>query len=114
MQLGVHLPHIGRKASADSLRRCAIQAEELGVTQANIDSMKTSTDPDVRRLVGAEPGLGKALGLDEEWAYRAIKVAGNYGESFDRNLGKGSPIGLERGLNDLWTRGGMMYAMPLR
>jgi general L-amino acid transport system substrate-binding protein len=91
-----------------------IQAEELGVTQANIDASRESKDPDMRRLLGSEPGLGKALGLQEDWAYRAIKAVGNYGESFDRNLGKGSPIGLDRGLNDLWTRGGLMYAIPMR
>ncbi len=91
-----------------------IQAEELGVTAANVDAMRASTDPDVRRLLGTEPGLGKALGLDEGWASAAIKASGNYGESFDRNLGRGSRIGLERGLNDLWTRGGLMYALPLR
>jgi general L-amino acid transport system substrate-binding protein len=91
-----------------------IQAEELSVTQSDLDEKRSSTDPDIRRLLGTEPGLGKALGLDEAWAYRAIRAVGNYGESFDRNLGKGSPIGLERGLNDLWTRGGLMYAIPLR
>jgi len=91
-----------------------IQAEELGVTQANLDERRNSNDPEIRRLLGVEPGLGKALGLDEAWAYRALKASGNYGESFDRNLGKGSPIGLERGLNDLWTRGGLMYALPMR
>lgn len=91
-----------------------IAAEELGVTAANVDAMGSSADPDVRRLLGVEPGLGKALGLDETWAARAIKASGNYGESFDRNLGQGSPIKLERGLNDLWTRGGLMYALPLR
>lgn len=91
-----------------------IQAEELGVTQASLDEQRNSNDPDIRRLLGVEPGLGKALGLDEAWAYRALKASGNYGESFDRNLGKGSPIGLERGLNDLWTRGGLMYALPMR
>ncbi len=91
-----------------------IQAEELGITRANIDEQRGGTDPDMRRLLGAEAGLGKALGLDEDWAYRALKAVGNYGESFDRNLGKGSPIRLERGLNDLWTKGGLMYAIPLR
>ena len=91
-----------------------IQAEELGVTRANAEAMRTSTDPDIRRLLGVEPGLGKALGLDEEWAYRALRAVGNYGESFDRNLGAGSPIKLERGMNALWTKGGLMYALPLR
>lgn len=83
-----------------------IQAEELGITQANIDEKRAGTDPDIRRLLGAEPGLGKALGLDEDWAYRALKAVGNYGESFERNLGKRGPLGLERGLNDRWTAAG--------
>jgi general L-amino acid transport system substrate-binding protein len=91
-----------------------IAAEELGVTAANIDEMRKGADPDIKRLLGAEPGLGKALGLDEAWAYNAIKASGNYGESFERNLGKASPVKLDRGLNDLWTRGGLMYAIPLR
>ena len=91
-----------------------VQAEELGITQANVDAMRDSKDPDIRRLLGTEPGLGKALGLGGDWAYRAIKAVGNYGEMFDRHLGKGSRIGLDRGLNDLWTRGGLMYAIPLR
>ena len=91
-----------------------IAAEELGVTAANLDDMRKSADPDIRRLLGTEPGLGKALGLDEAWGYNAVKAAGNYGESFERNLGKASPIKLDRGLNDLWTRGGLMYAIPLR
>lgn len=91
-----------------------IQAEELGVTQANLDERRDSKDPDMRRMLGSEPGLEKGIGLDPAWAYRAIKAVGNYGESFERNLGKGGPVGLERGLNDLWTRGGLMYALPLR
>ena len=91
-----------------------IAAEELGVTRANAEERRAATDPDTRRLLGVEPGLGKALGLDEEWAFRALRAVGNYGESFDRHLGKGSPIGLERGLNDLWTKGGLMYPLPLR
>ncbi|HEY0522775.1 MAG TPA: amino acid ABC transporter substrate-binding protein, partial [Stellaceae bacterium] len=68
----------------------------------------------IKRLLGATPGMGKALGLDEKWAYNAVKAVGNYGEIFDRNVGKDSPLKLERGLNDLWTRGGLMYAMPVR
>ena len=91
-----------------------IAAEELGVTRANLEQMRDSTDPDIRRLLGTEPGLGKALGLGPGWAYDAIKASGNYGESFDRNLGAGSRIGLDRGLNGLWTNGGLMYALPLR
>ncbi len=91
-----------------------IAAKELGVTPPNLDAMKRGTDPDIRRLLGAKPGLGKAFGLDGVWAERTLQVAGSYGESFERNLGKGSPIGLERGLNDLWTRGGLIYALPQR
>ena len=65
-------------------------------------------------MLGVTPGMGKALGLDEKWAYNAIKAVGNYGEIFDRNLGAGSPLKLERGLNNLWTKGGLIYAMPIR
>ncbi|MGI3776579.1 MAG: amino acid ABC transporter substrate-binding protein [Janthinobacterium lividum] len=91
-----------------------VAAEELGVTQANVEQMHDSKDPDIRRLLGVEPGLGKSVGLDDAWAANAIKAVGNYGEMFDRNLGKGSDIALPRGLNDLWTKGGLMYAEPLR
>ncbi|PHK95848.1 amino acid ABC transporter substrate-binding protein [Pseudoroseomonas rhizosphaerae] len=91
-----------------------IEAEELGVGRANAEAMRGAQDPNVQRLLGVTPGFGKALGLPEDWAYQAIRQVGNYGEVFERNLGKGSPIGLERGLNDLWTRGGLMYALPLR
>jgi general L-amino acid transport system substrate-binding protein len=94
--------------------RLMIEAEEVGLTQANVDQMRSSQDPNVQRILGVSPGFGKALGLDEAWAYNVVKQVGNYGEVFDRTLGKGSPIGLERGLNDLWTRGGLMYALPLR
>jgi general L-amino acid transport system substrate-binding protein len=92
-----------------------VAAEEYGVTQANAGEMAASSkDPDIRRMLGAEPGLGKALGLNEDWALRAIQAGGNYGETFERNLGRGSRIGLDRGLNDLWSHGGLMYALPLR
>ena len=91
-----------------------IEAEELGVTAANAERMRESTDPNIQRLLGVSQGFGKALSLQEDWALRAIRAVGNYGEMFERNLGKGSPIGLQRGLNDLWTRGGLMYALPLR
>ena len=73
-----------------------------------------SEDPDVKRMLGATPGMGKALGLDEKWAYNAIKAVGNYGEIFERNVGAQSPLKLDRGLNDLWTHGGLIYAMPIR
>ena len=91
-----------------------IEAEEKGITAKNLDEMLKSEDPEVKRLLGATPGMGKALGLDEKWAYNGIKSVGNYGEIFDRNVGKDSPLKLERGLNALWKQGGLMYAMPIR
>ncbi|WP_309139466.1 amino acid ABC transporter substrate-binding protein [Siccirubricoccus sp. G192] len=94
--------------------RAMIEAEEVGITRANVDEMRRSQDPNIQRILGVTPGFGKALGLDEAWAFNLLKQVGNYGEVFDRTLGQGSPIGLERGLNDLWTRGGLMYALPLR
>src|SRR4030043_128070 len=91
-----------------------IEAEELGITSKNVDEMLKSTDPQIQRFLGVSPGMGKALGLDEKWAYNIVKQVGNYGEVFDRNVGPKTPLKLERGLNDLWTRGGLMYAIPFR
>ncbi|MBV9827972.1 MAG: amino acid ABC transporter substrate-binding protein [Alphaproteobacteria bacterium] len=91
-----------------------IQAEEKGITSKNVDDQLKSEDPDVKRMLGVTPGMGKSLGLDEKWAYNEIKMVGNYGEIFDRNVGQGSPLKLDRGKNDLWTKGGLMYAMPIR
>jgi len=91
-----------------------IDAEEKGVTSKNVDQMLTSDDPEVKRMLGATPGMGKSLHLDEKWAYNAIKQVGNYGEIFDRNVGKGSRLKLDRGLNALWSNEGLMYAMPIR
>jgi general L-amino acid transport system substrate-binding protein len=91
-----------------------IEAEELGVSQKTVIEMVRSNNPSIQRMLGVQAGFGKALGLEEGWAYNIIKQVGNYGDSFDRNLGKESKIGLERGLNDLWFRGGLMYAIPLR
>lgn len=91
-----------------------IEAEERGITSASVDAARDSTDPGVRRLLGVTPELGKALGLDEAWAYRAIKQVGNYGEIFERNLGSGSPLKIDRGLNNLWNKGGLIYALPLQ
>jgi general L-amino acid transport system substrate-binding protein len=91
-----------------------IGAEEKGVTSANVDEMLKSPDPEVQRMLGVTPGMGKALHLDDKWAYNIIKQVGNYGEVFERNVGKDSPLKLERGLNRLWTQGGLMYAMPFR
>jgi general L-amino acid transport system substrate-binding protein len=91
-----------------------IETEEKGITQKNVDDMLKSEDPNIKRILGVTPGMGKALGLDEKWAYNEVKAVGNYGEVFERNVGKGSPLKLDRGLNDLWTHGGLMYAMPIR
>ena len=91
-----------------------IQAEESGITKANVDDMLKSEDPGIKRMLGVTPGMGKALGLDEKWLYNEIKLVGNYGEIFDRTIGAGSPMKLDRGLNNLWTKGGLLYAMPVR
>lgn len=91
-----------------------INAEEMGITSKNVDEMLKSKDPKIRRFLGVIPGMGRALGLDDQWAYNIIKQVGNYGEIFERNVGRKTKLGLERGLNDLWTRGGLMYAAPFR
>ncbi|MBW2427377.1 MAG: amino acid ABC transporter substrate-binding protein [Deltaproteobacteria bacterium] len=91
-----------------------IAAEEMGITSKNVDQMLTSKDPKIQRFLGVSPGNGKALGLDEKWAYNIVKQVGNYGEVFERNVGPSTPLGIERGLNDLWTRGGLMYAPPFK
>jgi general L-amino acid transport system substrate-binding protein len=88
-----------------------ITAEEKGITSANVDSFLTTTDPDVRRLLGVEGDLGKALGLDAKWAYNVIKQIGNLGEMWDRNI---TPMGVPRGINNIWTAGGLQYAPPIR
>jgi general L-amino acid transport system substrate-binding protein len=88
-----------------------LEAEELGLSSKNIDQQGSSTNPSIQRFVGASGGLGKMLGLDDRWAYNIVKQVGNYGESFDANL---KPLGFDRGLNNLWTQGGLMYAPPLR
>ena len=90
------------------------EAEEKGITSKNVDEMLKSDDPNIKRILGVTPGAGKSLGLDEKWAYNAIKLVGNYGEIFDRNLGKDTELKFERGINNLWTRGGLIYAMPIR
>ncbi|MEY2892710.1 MAG: hypothetical protein RJA98_2618 [Pseudomonadota bacterium] len=92
-----------------------IEAEENGITQANVDKLKAeSTDPVVMRLLGKGDDTGKLLGLDREWLARAIKAVGNYGEIFERNVGEKTPVGLPRGKNNLWTNGGLQYALPIR
>ena len=92
-----------------------IEAEEKGITQANADELrKTSTDPNVKRLLGSGEDMGKLLGLDKDWSYRIVKQVGNYGESFERNLGPKTPLALPRGINNQWTNGGILYAPPVR
>ena len=91
-----------------------LDAEELGVNRSNVDEKLKSDDPETRRLLGVEGQYGEALGLTNDWAYRIIKHVGNYGEVFDRNIGQGSPLKIVRGLNALWTKGGLQYGPPIR
>jgi general L-amino acid transport system substrate-binding protein len=91
-----------------------INAEELGVTQRTVEADRVSSNPEIRRLLGTEGNYGKALGLDPDWAVSILKAVGNYGESFERNLGQGSPLKIARGRNALWKDGGLMYAPPVR
>lgn len=91
-----------------------MEAEELGITQANVDKMKDDKDPRIKRFLGTSEGNGSALGLKEDWAFNIIKQVGNYGEIFERHVGKTSPLKLDRGQNALWTNGGLHYAPPLR
>ena len=93
-----------------------INAEEFGITQANVDEMKNSANPDIKRFLGTEADtkIGTDLGLTNDWAYNIIKGVGNYGEIFERNVGQGSPLKIARGLNALWNKGGIQYAPPVR
>jgi general L-amino acid transport system substrate-binding protein len=91
-----------------------IEAEEYGVTSKNVDEMLKSTNPVIQRLLGVSGEMGKNLGLDNKWAYNIIKLVGNYGESYERNLGASTKLNIPRGLNKLWTQGGLMYALPVR
>ena len=91
-----------------------LNAEELNVTQNNVDEMVKSSNPEIRRFVGTEGNYGEQLGLTKDWAVRIIKLVGNYGESFERNVGQGSPLKIDRGLNKLWSKGGIQYAPPIR
>ena len=88
-----------------------IEGEEFGLTSANIDTRQNETDPNIARFVGKSGDMGQQLGVDNKWAYNIIKQVGNYGESYERNI---TPIGLERGINALWTKGGILYAPPIR
>jgi len=91
-----------------------LEAEEYGITSKNVDEMMKSDNPAIKRILGVTPGMGKALGVDEKWVYNIIKQVGNYGEMFERNVGSGSPLKIDRGLNKLWTQGGLQYAPPIR
>jgi len=91
-----------------------IEAEELGLSSGNVDAQRSSADPSIRRFLGLEANLGQALGLPRDWAYQVVKNVGNYGEVFERTLGSKSDLKLARGLNNSWTKGGLMYAMPFR
>jgi general L-amino acid transport system substrate-binding protein len=91
-----------------------INAEELNITQKNVDEMLKSTNPDVKRFVGSEGNYGEQLGLPKDWAVQIVKAVGNFGEVFDRNVGANSPLKIERGLNKLWNKGGIQYAPPVR
>jgi general L-amino acid transport system substrate-binding protein len=91
-----------------------ITAEELGITQKNADEMAKSDKPEMKRVFGTDGNLGEQLGLTKDWVSRIVKSVGNYGESFDRNVGPGSKLGIARGLNQLWNKGGIQYAPPIR
>ena len=91
-----------------------VNAEELGVASSNVDEMKSSSNPEVRRLLGVEGATGTGLGLADDWVYQVVKQVGNYGEVFKRNVGADSPLQIERGLNALWKDGGLQYAPPFR
>ena len=91
-----------------------LEAEEIGITSQNLESFRNTRSLAARRLLGIDTGNGKALGLDEQWAYRIIAQVGNYGESYERHFGAESPLKYARGFNALWTRGGVMYPLPMR
>ena len=91
-----------------------LEAEEYGISSKTVDEMLKSENPSIKRILGVTPGMGKALGVDEAWVVNIVKQVGNYGESFERNVGSGSPLKIDRGLNKLWTQGGIQYAPPIR
>ena len=91
-----------------------IEAEEYGITSKNVDEMLKSDNPAIKRILGVTPGMGKALGVDEKWVYNIVKQVGNYGEIFERNVGMATPLKIARGQNELWTKGGLQYAPPIR
>jgi len=89
-------------------------AEEDGITKANVDEQLKSSNPEIKRVLGIDGNFGEQLGLTKDWVYRIVKLVGNYGEVFERNVGQGSPLKIARGLNALWTKGGIQYAPPIR
>ena len=91
-----------------------ITAEELGITQKNADEMAKSDKPEMKRVFGTDGNLGEQLGLTKDWVSRIVKAVGNYGKSFERNVGAGSKLGIARGINALWSKGGIQYAPPIR
>src|SRR5512135_735563 len=91
-----------------------LDAEELNITSKNVDEAVKSTNPEIKRFVGTEGNFGEQLGLTKDWAVRIVKLVGNYGEAFERNVGSGSPLKIDRGLNKLWNKGGVQYAPPIR
>jgi general L-amino acid transport system substrate-binding protein len=91
-----------------------LEAEEYGITSKNVDEMVKSENPTIKRILGITPGMGKALGVDDKWVYNIVKQVGNYGESYDRHVGPNSLLKIDRGVNKLWTQGGLQYAPPIR
>lgn len=91
-----------------------LEAEELGVSSANVEAMLKSENPSIKRLIGSSGTAGENLGIKNDWVYQIVKQVGNYGEMFDRNVGKDSPLNIDRGINKLWNQGGLMYSMPIR
>jgi len=111
------LPEIISKEPLDLVKWthfAMVNAEELGISSANVDDMKGSDNPAIKRIVGTEGEFGTALGVSNDWAYNIIKQVGNYGETFDRNVGPDTPLAISRGVNALWTEGGLQYAPPIR
>ena len=91
-----------------------LNAEELGVTSSNVEAMKSSSNPSVKRLLGLDGSFGANMGISNDWAYHIIRTVGNYAETFERNVGKDTPLGIARGVNALWKDGGLQYAPPIR
>jgi general L-amino acid transport system substrate-binding protein len=91
-----------------------VDAEELGVSKSNLDDQLKSANPEIRRLLGVEGQFGEGMGLTNDWAVRLLKAVGNYGESFERTVGQGSQLKIARGINALWTKGGLQYGLPIR